>query len=142
MQDLNIIAKLPENEPSDWVNSMVTVSKPSGDIRICLDPRDLNKAIKREHHPMTVLEDVTSRVNGSQWFSTLDAKNAYHQLKLDEASQKLFTFHTHLGRMKYLRVPMGINTAGDKYQRRMKDEFDGMEGVEIMMDDILVYGRT
>ena len=58
---------------------------------------------------MRMLEDVTSRVNGSQWFSTLDAKHAYHQMKLDYES-RLFTFNTHIGQMKYLRVPMGINT--------------------------------
>ena len=142
MIEQKIIEKVPENEPSDWVNSQVNVAKPNGAIRCCLDPRDLNQAIKREHHPMPVLEDATSRVNGAQWFSTLDAAHAYHQMKLDKESSKLVTFNTHIGRMRYLRVPMGINTAGDKFQRKMKDAFEGMPGVEIMMDDILVYGTT
>ena len=75
---------------------------------------------------MPVLEDATSRVNGAQWFSTLDAAHAYDQMKLDKESSKLFTFNTHIGRMRYLRVPMGINTAGDKFQRKMKDAFEGM----------------
>ena len=82
---------------------------------------------------MRMLEDVTSGVNGSQWFSTLDAKHVYHQTKLDFHSTSLFTFNTNFGWKKYFRAPMKINTASDKFQRRMKDEFEGMKGVEIIM---------
>ena len=142
MEQQKIIAKVPENHPTDWVNSMITVQKPDGSLRICLDPRDLNKAIKREQYPLPTLEEITARIETAKFFSTIDAKSAYHQLKLDDESTDLFTFNTHLGRFKYLRLPMGISTAGDRYQRRIKDEFADINGVEIMMDDILVFGDT
>ena len=55
MEKLGVIR--PVNKPTDWVSSMVTVVKP-GKLRICLDPRDLNLAIKREHYPMLTVEEV------------------------------------------------------------------------------------
>ena len=50
---------------SDWVNSLVIRGKPNGRLRVCLDQIDLNKAIKREHHPNPTLDDITPRLHGS-----------------------------------------------------------------------------
>ena len=49
-------------KPTSWVNSMVVVTKPNGSIRICIDPRDLNKAVKRPHFPLLTVEEVVSRM--------------------------------------------------------------------------------
>ena len=49
-------------KPTSWVNSMVVVTKPNGSIRICIDPRDLNKAVKRQHFPLLTVEEVVSRM--------------------------------------------------------------------------------
>ena len=71
------------NQPTDWVSSMLVVSKPSTEadgeskIRICLDPRDLNVAIKREHFPMPTIEEIATRLNGGKVFSVLDASNGF-----------------------------------------------------------------
>ena len=56
MKQLDVVDRI--NEPSDWVSSLVIVEKPNGQIRLCLDPRDLNKAIKRHHHPMPVVDEI------------------------------------------------------------------------------------
>ncbi len=61
-----------QEEPTDWVNSMVIVETPKK-LRICLDPRDLNKAIKREHFPMKTIEGVVQNMPGAKVFSKLDA---------------------------------------------------------------------
>jgi hypothetical protein len=60
-------------EPTEWVNSYVITEKKNKKIRVCLDPRDLNKAIKREHYPMKTVEEIAAQLNGAQVFSTLDA---------------------------------------------------------------------
>ena len=60
-------------EPTEWVNSMVTVVKPNGKLRICIDPKDLNKVIEREHFPMKTIEEVVSKMSGAKVFSVLDA---------------------------------------------------------------------
>lgn len=57
MEMEGIICKVGNNEPSDWVSSLVTVEKPNGEVRVCIDPKDLNTAIKRDHHPLTTVAD-------------------------------------------------------------------------------------
>ena len=56
----DIITKV--TEPTDWVNSMVVVQKPNGDLRVCLDPQDVNKAIKHPYYPVPTLDDITSEL--------------------------------------------------------------------------------
>jgi hypothetical protein len=69
MEDAGVIVK--QTEPTDWVNSMVTVIKPEK-IRVCIDPRDLNRAIKREHYPMKTIEEVVAGMPEAKVFSVLD----------------------------------------------------------------------
>ena len=74
----NIIEQV--DHPTDWVSSMLVVSKPSTEaklrkLRICLDPRDLNLTIKREHFPMPTIEEIATRLNGAKLFSVFDASN-------------------------------------------------------------------
>ena len=68
----------PVEEATDWVSSLVVVEKPkSGALRICLDPKDLSKAIKGEYHPMPTLDDITAKLSGARYFSVLDARSGY-----------------------------------------------------------------
>ena len=64
-------------EPTDWVSSMAIVEKPDGSLRICLDSRHLNKAIKGEHFQLPTLEDITTRMANAKWFTKLDANRGY-----------------------------------------------------------------
>jgi hypothetical protein len=132
----------PVTEPTAWVNSMVCVRKKNGRVRICIDPSDLNKAIQREQFPMNSIDDIATRLHGSKYFSTLDANMGYFQIKLTERSSHLTTFNTPFGRYRYLRMPMGIKCASEVFQREMTHHFGGLEGVEVVVDDILVHGQT
>ena len=76
----------PVNEHSDWVNSIVITSKKNGDVRICLDPRPLNKAIRRQHHLMPLFHDIIFNLAGAKYFTILDAKCVYWQVPLDSES--------------------------------------------------------
>ena len=80
--------------PTDWVNSIACVSKPNGNIKLCLDPKDLNKYIKRPHHYSPRIDDVLPDLCGSKFFSTLDAPSGYWNIPLDDQSQLLTTFNT------------------------------------------------
>ena len=64
------------------------------DVRICIDPRDLNKALKRPHYPMVTVEEVAKRLSGAKSFMSLDACSGYWQLPVDDESSKLLTFNT------------------------------------------------
>ena len=140
LTNLGIIT--PVNEPTKWVNSMVSVRKKSGRVRICIDPSDLNKAVLREHFPMNSMEDIVTRLHGSKYFTTLDANMGYYQIKLSKESSMLTTFNTPFGRYRYLRMPMGLECAGEIFQREMVTNFGNLNGTEIVMDDILVHGKT
>ncbi|XP_028408202.1 uncharacterized protein LOC114530780 [Dendronephthya gigantea] len=137
MERLGVIVR--QEEATDWVNSMVVVQKPNGAVRLCIDPRDLNAAMKRSHHPKTV-DEVASRLEGANIFSILDAKNGFWQLKLDEESSLLCTFNTPIGRYRFTRLPFGVKCAPEIFQRTMDRMVEDLDGVEVIMDDVIVAG--
>ena len=67
----------PVTTPTSWVSSLVVVAKPNGKLRLCLDPKDLNKAIQREHYPLPTIEDVATRLHGAKLFTRLDVRNGF-----------------------------------------------------------------
>ena len=141
METNGIIQKV--TEPTDWVNSMHAVEKPkTGKLRIVLDPKSLNENIRRPHYPMQTLEDVTTRLTGAKYFSTLDITHAYWSVKLDEESSYLTTFSTPFGRWRFLRLPFGIKSSQDIFQQKVDQIFEGLTGVTSIVDDILVFGTT
>ena len=81
MEKTGVIRKT--DEPTEWVNSIVVVEKPTERLRICLDPRDLNKAIKRIYYQLKTFEGVSSRLNGAKLFMKLNRKDTdrYHLRK-------------------------------------------------------------
>ena len=83
-------------EPTDWVSSLVVVLKEEK-MRLCIDPKDLNKAIRREQYPIPTAEEVLAGMPGAKIFSVLDAKSGFLQIKLDYESSLLTTFNTPVG---------------------------------------------
>ena len=110
-------------QPTDWVSSMLVVSKPSSEatgetkLRICLDPRNLNIAIKQEHFPMPTIEEIATRLNGAKLFSVFDASNGFWEVELDEESSMLATFNTPFSLCKWKRMPFCTNSASKVWQR-------------------------
>ena len=139
MEKLGVIRKA--EGPTEWVSSLVVVEKPNGKVRLCLDPRDLNKAIQREHYPMKSVEEVAAELSDAKVFSVLDATSGFWHIKLDEKSSELLTFNTPFGRYQYLRMPFGINSAPEIFQKRMTQAFEDLSGVKTIAGDILVLGQ-
>eukprot|EP00057_Strongylocentrotus_purpuratus_P020155 XP_011674629.1 PREDICTED: uncharacterized protein LOC105443305 [Strongylocentrotus purpuratus] len=139
MEEIGVIERV--TEPTDWVSQMTVVHKPDGRVRICLDPRGLNTAIRREHFPMPTFEQVSARMAGARVFSKFDATSGYWQLPLTKASSHYTTFNSPFGRYRYKVMPFGISSASEVWQRAMTDEFGQLDGVEIVADDILVWGK-
>ena len=139
MEKIDVITKV--TEPTEWVNSVVVTEKKNGKVRVCLDPRDLNKAIKREHYPMKTVEEVAAQLAGATVFSTLDASSGFWHVKLDEKSSKLTTFNTPFGLYRFLRLPFGINSAPEIFQRRITQTFEDIDGADAIVDDILIWGK-
>ena len=116
--------------------------KGNGKIRICVDLTHLNKSVRRERHPLPAVEQSLAQLAGAQVFSTLDANSGFWQIPLDRESALLTTFITPFGRYCFHRLPFGITSAPEHFQRRMSDILNDLEGVVCMMDDVLVHGRT
>ena len=89
---------------------MVVTEKPNGKLRVCLDPKDLNKAILRQHHHLPTAEELFSEMTGAKFFTKLDASNGYWQIRVDEESSNLLAFSTPIGRFKFTRFPFGFSS--------------------------------
>ena len=82
-------------EPTPWVSSVTFPRKPNGEVRVCLDPSNLNKAIIREHHkPMTV-EEIAHELAGATVYTKADALKAFLQIHLMHEASLLTTFNSH-----------------------------------------------
>ena len=128
--------------PTDWVHPIVNVLKPDGPLRICLDPTELNKGIKREHFALPTATEIFSKLSGSRVFSTLDATSGFLQLELDDESSYLSTFATPFGRYRFLRLPYGVSSAPEVFHRTIHEVFSDIEGVETYIDDLLIHASS
>ena len=90
-----ILAKV--TEPTEWISSLVVVKKPSK-LRICFDPKDLNRAIKRTNYQILTIEQVLPHLRKAKVYFVLDVKDGFYHVKLDTPSSYLTTFWTPFGK--------------------------------------------
>ena len=140
MVENGVIRKI--DEPTDWVNSLAYSRKQNGKLRICLDPKDLNKAIKRCHHHTPTLEEIAHHFAESQHFSKLDAMNGYWSVKLDAQPQLLTTFNSPFGMFCFQCMRFGLVMSQDVFQQLMDQILEKCPGTLGIADDIAVYGKT
>ena len=111
------------------------------EVRICVDMRQPNKAVKRERIITPTIDDILYDLNGAQVFSKLDLNSGYHPLELDENSRYITTFSTHCGLRRYKRLNFGINSAAEIFQDAIRGCIQGITGTINVSDDILVFGH-
>ena len=140
MEKLGIISRI--DTPTDWCAGMVVVPKTNGRVRICVDLTQLNRNVRRERHPLPAVEQILAQVSEARVFSKLDANSGFWQIPLAPESAPLTTFITPFGRYHFNRLPFGITSAPEHFQRRMQRVLQGLEGVLCLMDDVLVYGGS
>lgn len=88
------------------------------------------------------MEDVNTKLAGARYFSVLDARSGYWAIKLSDESSILTTFNTAFGRYRFLRLPFGIISVQDEFQRHVDETYEGLSGVAAVIDDVLVFGKT
>ena len=130
--------------PTRWISSIVAVPKKNGKLRICLDPKDLNRAIQREKYQHPTMEDIATCLHGAKVFTVMDVQNGFWHVSLDEESSYLTTFQTPFGRYRWRRMPFGISFAPEVFQRKMHELIEDMTGIEVVADDFIAvgYGET
>jgi hypothetical protein len=128
--------------PTSWVSPLVSVEKPNGDVRICLDMRRANEAIIREKHPVPTVEETLQELSGAKYFAKLDMNLAFHQVELHPDSRDITTFAGPDGLYRYKRLIFGVNMATEKFQQIITQALAGLPGVHNLHDDIIISGAT
>ena len=100
------------HEHTEWINSIVPVMKEDGSLRLCLDPKDLNKAIERNQWYARTLDDILPELVQSKYFTVKDATSRFWHILLDLRSSLLTTFNTLWGKYRWLRMPFGLKSLG------------------------------
>ena len=137
---MGVIRKV--QEPTDWCSGIVVVPKSNDRVRICVDLTKLNENVCGERHILPSVEETLAQLGDAKVFSKLDANSGFWQVKLDKSSSLLTTFITLFGRYCFNRLPFGITSAPEYFQKKMAAILAGAEGVVCLMDDVLIYGKT
>ena len=139
---------------TEWVNSFVVIKKKiptdsssqghsmNKKLRICLDPRDLNKALEREPYYMQSIEEIMGKFHGMTRFTIADFNKGYWMVELDPESRKYTTMALDIGRFQWTQLPMGSIVAQDMFQRKLDAIFLDIPGVTGIADDMIIYGRS
>ena len=140
----DVITKV--EKPTEWVNSVVCNIKETSNgekkIRLCLDPKDLNKNIRREHYYTRNIDEHLPLLHGKKFFSVVDTKKGYWHVELDDDSSFPCTFNTPFGRYRFKRLPFGVILSQDIFQRKLDEVYRGIPNVMGIADDIVVCGTT
>ncbi|XP_054257475.1 uncharacterized protein K02A2.6-like [Macrosteles quadrilineatus] len=133
---------VPVEHATDWCAPMVVCAKKGGGVRIWVDLSKLNNSVKRRFYPIPKIELSLAEIAGAKYFSKIDANSGFWQLNLAEESQDYTTFITPFGRYKFRKLPFGITSAPEEFQRRMSKALEGAKNCLVHIDDCLIWGRT
>ena len=119
------------------------VRKKLGEIRLCMDFRNLNRASDKDNYLVPPMEQLLQMVFGSEMFSLLDGFSGYNQVLVSEEDRLKTTFRTKWGTFAYRRMPFGLINAGATFQRAMDIAFRGLIGrsVVVYLDDIMIFSK-
>ena len=130
-----------QTEPTPWVSSLTYPKKANGKLRICLDPKALNKVIIHENHKAQALKVIAHVLTEATRFSKVDSNKVFFGMHLMEADSLLMTFNTHLSRYTFLHVPFGLKMSQDIFQMRMDDIEAQCPGLLVIHNNVFIYGK-
>ena len=119
LEDIGVIKKI--TEPTDWVIQFRIVKKKNNTSRICIYLRELNKALKREHYTLPIVDDILFEFKKSKIFSKVDLNIGYWQIQLNEASSLLTTFQANEDRYRWTRLTFRLKRSSEIFQRKINE---------------------
>jgi hypothetical protein len=141
MLDANIIVLL---RYSEWVANLVPVRKKNGEIRMCVDFRNLDRCSLKDNYPLPNMDHILQKVVGAQRISMLDGYSRYNQISIFEEDKKNTAFTTPCGTFMYDKMPFVLMNTGDNFHRAMDIAFVGEKDkfMVIYLDDINVFAKS
>ncbi|GJR24334.1 putative reverse transcriptase domain-containing protein [Tanacetum coccineum] len=140
LQDKSFIR--PSSSP--WGAPVLFVKKKDGSFRMCIDYRELNKLTVKNHYPLSRIDDLFDQLQGSQFFSKIDLRSRYNQLRVHEDDILKTAFRTRCGHFEFTIMPFGLANAPAIFMYLMNrvcrpylDKF-----MIVFIDDILIYSKT
>jgi hypothetical protein len=101
---------------SEWVPNLVPVRKKSGEIRLCVDFRNLNRSSKKDNYPLPNMEHILQKVTGASKISMIDGFSGYNQISVMPGDREKTTFTTPWGTFMYAKMPFGLMNVGATFQ--------------------------
>jgi hypothetical protein len=140
MLDQGII--VPSNSP--YMAPCVFALKKSGEVRICVDYRELNKKTVKDAYPLPLPDEIQERLQGDSVFSTLDLRSGYWQLPvaLEDQHKTAFCPGHDFGLFEFRRMPFGLTGAPASFQKMMNEVFRDLHFVCVYLDDILIHSKS
>lgn len=145
-----IIDQLLENKiirpsNSEYSSPIVLVKKKTGELRLCIDYRELNKRTCKDRYPIPLIDDHLDSLRGNRYFSSIDLKDGFHHIEVAESSRKYTSFTCPLGQFEYCRMPFGLCNGPGKFQRYVNNIFSELiraGKVIVYFDDIVIATKT
>lgn len=144
----SMIDELLENDiirpsTSAYASPVILVKKKTGDYRLCIDYRALNKKTVKENYPMPLIDDQLDALSGHTYFTTLDLASGYYQIPIREQDKPKTGFVTPEGHYEFNRMPFGLANAPATFQRMMHQVLGTMRYKEALayLDDIIIPSR-
>ena len=141
LRDQDKIEDINPDELCEWTSNVVVTHKKEG-LRMNIDMREPNKALKRTKVHIETVTEIRHKLKGATRFSEMDMSHGYHQIKLAEDSRNISTFRTHEGLHRFKVLFFGAKPASDIFHQKIKNALAGLEGCVSIHDNILVWGDT
>ena len=137
-----VVEMVEEVGPDDFVSPLVAVPKPDKSRRWCVDLRCVNTAVRRPGIQLPTADELLTQLGDAQVFSKIDLKTGYSQLEITPDCRQAFVVASPLGYFRFCRLPFGVSSGPELFQRKIEQILAGCEGVLVYLDDILVFGTT
>ena len=129
---------------SEYASQVIVTKKKCGSPRVCIDFRKINRKIVKDRYPLPLIEDVLDKLQSARVFSTLDLRNGFFHVPVEEDSKKYTAFVTHRGHYQFLRVPFGLCNSPAVFQRYINKIFQDLTRKDIVlpyMDDLIIPSK-
>ncbi|XDV45359.1 hypothetical protein PO909_013473 [Leuciscus waleckii] len=137
-------SKVIRESSSPYASPIVLVQKKTGELRMCVDYRQLNAKTRKDAYPLPRIEESLDALSGAQWFSTLDLASGYNQVAVAESDKPKTAFCTPFGLFEFERMPFGLCNAPGTFQRLMERIFgdQSFHSVLLYLDDVIIFSSS